>query len=69
MFDFKWQDRCEYFEWIDPPMCKRSTQIVHGLLRKINETESEKKRLQRRNKKLMVLFVISWLITFVVWCW
>lgn len=32
---------CGFLEWIDPPMCKRSVQIIPGLLNKINMFEED----------------------------
>lgn len=31
---------CGMLEWIDPQMCKRSLQIIPGLLKKINKLEA-----------------------------
>ncbi|KAK4427159.1 hypothetical protein Salat_1484800 [Sesamum alatum] len=31
---------CDCFEWIDPPMCRRSTEIIPRLLRRLNNYES-----------------------------
>ncbi|KAK6139986.1 hypothetical protein DH2020_026260 [Rehmannia glutinosa] len=50
---------CGYFDWEDPPMCRRSKVVIPGLLRKLNlvngevkKLEDEKKKLQQINKKL-----------------
>ena len=32
---------CGMLQWIDPKMCKRSLQIIPGLLKKINKLEEE----------------------------
>ena len=32
---------CEFLEWIDPRMCKRSVQVIPRLLRKRNKLEQE----------------------------
>ncbi|KAK3038953.1 hypothetical protein RJ639_027438 [Escallonia herrerae] len=35
------EDPCEYFIWIDPPMCERAEQVIPGLLRRINGNAEE----------------------------
>ena len=37
--------KCGFFEWLDPPMCSRSKQIIPGLLKKINRLENDTKSL------------------------
>lgn len=37
-------------EWYDPPMCKRSTKIIPGLLKRINRQDEEIKRLSMKLK-------------------
>ncbi|XP_062079542.1 uncharacterized protein LOC133784000 [Humulus lupulus] len=32
---------CNFFEWIDPPMCHRAKVVIPGLLRKIGDLETE----------------------------
>ncbi|KAI7749608.1 hypothetical protein M8C21_030121 [Ambrosia artemisiifolia] len=32
---------CQYFNWLDPPMCQRSNMIIPGLLRSKNRLEQE----------------------------
>ncbi|KAL0374434.1 UNVERIFIED_CONTAM: hypothetical protein Sradi_3359100 [Sesamum radiatum] len=44
---------CRYFEWEDPPMCRRAWMIIPGLLRKKNALEMEILNLKCSNKKLM----------------
>ncbi|KAK3018272.1 hypothetical protein RJ639_003100 [Escallonia herrerae] len=39
------EDPCEYFIWIDPPMCERAVQVIPGLLRRINGNAEEVRRL------------------------
>ncbi|KAF4367233.1 hypothetical protein G4B88_026740 [Cannabis sativa] len=38
-----WQRRggCEFWEWIDPPMCDRATVVIPSLLKKIRRLEQE----------------------------
>ncbi|KAK3042594.1 hypothetical protein RJ639_000846 [Escallonia herrerae] len=40
------EDPCEYFFWIDPPMCERAVQVILGLLRRINGNAEEVRRLK-----------------------
>ncbi|CAA0835636.1 Unknown protein [Striga hermonthica] len=35
---------CNFFGWADPPLCVRAQQIIHGLLRRLNEMEESRKR-------------------------
>ena len=37
--------KCGFFEWLDPPMCSRSKQIIPGLLKKINRLENDTESL------------------------
>ncbi|KAK3023683.1 hypothetical protein RJ639_043564 [Escallonia herrerae] len=38
------EDPCEYFIWIDPPLCERAVQVIPGLLRRINGNAEETSR-------------------------
>ncbi|KAL7120200.1 hypothetical protein ACP275_02G108700 [Erythranthe tilingii] len=42
---------CNYFIWVDPPMCERSCQIIPGLLRRINNNEKELKKIEKQLSK------------------
>ncbi|GER54804.1 GRF zinc finger containing protein [Striga asiatica] len=57
---------CNYFSWIDPPMCPRSRQIIPGLLRRVNRLEDELATKKSREKWLWGMMVLSWLIMFFV---
>ncbi|KAI7990449.1 hypothetical protein LOK49_LG12G02497 [Camellia lanceoleosa] len=47
------------FTWVDPPMCNRAMQIIPGLLKKLNEMETQLKRRTGREKTMDLLgFVI-----------
>ncbi|CAA0828986.1 Unknown protein [Striga hermonthica] len=46
---------CDYFDWFDPPMCRRSKMIIPGLLRKMNERQTEIEKLKQKNEKLVEL--------------
>ncbi|KAL6588035.1 hypothetical protein OROMI_001013 [Orobanche minor] len=43
---------CKFLEWIDPPLCERATQIILGLLKRLNEQRVEKKNLESINDEL-----------------
>ena len=40
---FLWQgqESCGFWAWLDPEMCERSKQVIPGLLKKIQQLESE----------------------------
>ncbi|KAL7132165.1 hypothetical protein ABFS83_12G053600 [Erythranthe nasuta] len=57
---------CNYFVWIDPPMCDRSRQIIPGLLRKINMREEELMKKSSREKCLWIAVIISWLFVYLL---
>jgi hypothetical protein len=40
--------RCNFFGWYDPEMCKRSMEIIPGLLRSKNEVESLRDLLEAK---------------------
>ncbi|CAA0825528.1 Unknown protein [Striga hermonthica] len=46
---------CDYFDWFDPPMCRRSKIIILGLLRKMNERQTEIEKLKLKNEHLVEL--------------
>ncbi|GER50502.1 GRF zinc finger containing protein [Striga asiatica] len=46
---------CDFFDWYDPPMCRRSKMIIPGLLRKMNEREAEIEMLKLKNEHLVKL--------------
>ncbi|KAM7508453.1 hypothetical protein LguiA_018906 [Lonicera macranthoides] len=46
---------CSYFQWIDPPMCARSTHIIPGLLRRVNRGKIVVGMYKKREKFLIVL--------------
>ena len=53
---------CGFFDWEDPPMCRRARAIIPGLLRKKNEMEAEILKLNFRHGRLwrqtVVLLVV-----------
>ncbi|KAB1215754.1 hypothetical protein CJ030_MR4G020416 [Morella rubra] len=57
---------CEFFEWVDPPKCKRSSQVIPGLKRKIKMLEAQLEVQRAREKRLVVAFDVSWVIGIVV---
>ncbi|GER33255.1 GRF zinc finger containing protein [Striga asiatica] len=46
---------CDFFDWYDPPMRRRSKVIIPGLLRKMNEREAEIENLKLKNEHLVKL--------------
>ncbi|RAL43945.1 hypothetical protein DM860_014082 [Cuscuta australis] len=38
--------RCKDWEWVDPPMCDRSMNIIPSLLKRINTLEGENEQLR-----------------------
>ena len=59
---------CGFFQWIDPSVCGRSKEIIPGLLRMVRITENENAKLKKKNKKLVMWCVISWMITMLLFC-
>ncbi|CAA0810016.1 DNA topoisomerase 3-alpha [Striga hermonthica] len=55
---------CKFFEWEDPPICRRAKSIIPGLLRRVNALEDENKALRQKNMRLlkfaatMVVFIL-----------
>ncbi|KAB1224027.1 hypothetical protein CJ030_MR2G004475 [Morella rubra] len=59
---------CDFFEWVDLPMCKRSTQVIPGLTKKINKLEAQLEVERGREKRLVVALAVSWVIGISVLC-
>ncbi|XP_012839459.1 PREDICTED: uncharacterized protein LOC105959844 [Erythranthe guttata] len=64
---------CNYFAWVDPPMCERSRQIIPGLLRRINNNEKELKKIEEqlskkgsREKWLWMALVVALLLVYIL---
>ncbi|KAK4427600.1 hypothetical protein Salat_1528900 [Sesamum alatum] len=53
---------CNFFDWEDPPMCRRAQAIIPGLLRKKNDMEAEIFRLRRFQKSLWTCIVVQCLL-------
>lgn len=60
---------CNYFRWVDAPLCERARIIIPGLIRRINMLEGEIKVLEEKNvkksscnKSMLVLFVTMFII-------
>ncbi|CAA0807089.1 Unknown protein [Striga hermonthica] len=47
--------RCDFFSWVDPPICKRAKEIIPGLLRKSNVLRVENEELREENMRLVEL--------------
>ncbi|GFP80373.1 hypothetical protein PHJA_000180700 [Phtheirospermum japonicum] len=48
--------------WIDRLMCARSHQIILGMKRRVNWLEIDMKWKNFREKMILVLFLISWIV-------
>lgn len=57
---------CNYFRWVDGPLCERARIIIPELIRRINALEGEIKALEVKNQKKsscsksMLLLLITW---------
>ena len=51
---------CGYFDWLDPPMCARSVQIIPGLLTSRNVLEESLRSMAAANGRLKMCLVLSW---------
>ncbi|PWA37589.1 zinc finger, GRF-type [Artemisia annua] len=51
---------CGYFDWLDPPMCARSVQIIPGLLASRNVLEESLRTMAAANGRLKMCLVLSW---------
>ncbi|KAK6158799.1 hypothetical protein DH2020_006113 [Rehmannia glutinosa] len=73
---------CSFFDWEDPPMCRRSRVIIPGLLRKINALKEDVNALKedvnaleeevgglRRTNRRLVKLVVYLPVIFAVACW
>ncbi|PWA75570.1 zinc finger, GRF-type [Artemisia annua] len=47
---------CGFFNWYDPPMCARLTEIIPGLLMSRNVLEESVNELQATNRRLKICF-------------
>ena len=45
---FESGNSCGFFQWLDPPMCERSKQIIPGLIRKVENLQN--KLMTRENE-------------------
>ncbi|KAG8377439.1 hypothetical protein BUALT_Bualt08G0033000 [Buddleja alternifolia] len=59
---------CGFFVWLDPPMCERSRNVIPGLLGSTERLQVELQIARRREKRVWIAVVISWLI-FVLLIW
>ncbi|KAH7847377.1 hypothetical protein Vadar_025398 [Vaccinium darrowii] len=50
------------FKWVDPPMCHRSTQIIPGLLRRINRMRREVEEWKAAEMKMRMLLIGTWVM-------
>ena len=69
---------CGFHEWLDPPMCPRSTMIIPGLLKRINafertmpesvaeELHDHQPTAVKESKDLRQIKLMIWLVLFIV---
>ncbi|GKA81923.1 hypothetical protein Tco_0788671 [Tanacetum coccineum] len=50
---------CRYFWWVDPAMCARSTVIIPGLLRNINNLQAEAIENARKARRMKMLLCFT----------
>ncbi|WOH13887.1 hypothetical protein DCAR_0933400 [Daucus carota subsp. sativus] len=60
---------CNYFRWVDGPLCERARMIIPGLIRRINVLEGEVKALEVKKQKTdmpcnktALLLLLTWII-------
>ncbi|PIN20593.1 DNA-(apurinic or apyrimidinic site) lyase [Handroanthus impetiginosus] len=46
---------CQFFTWVDPPICARAGVIIPGLLRKLRKRDEEIAGLKKRSQIMGVL--------------
>ncbi|CAA0840855.1 DNA topoisomerase 3-alpha [Striga hermonthica] len=62
----KWKrGGCKFFDWEDPPMCRRAMAIIPGLLRKVNAMEAENEKL-KKSLEMMKRTCICLVVAFVL---
>ncbi|GJZ24216.1 hypothetical protein Tco_0561675 [Tanacetum coccineum] len=59
---------CGFIDWLDPPMCRRSTLIIPGLLRSLNNHEAQIQHAMEERARMKKYLYVSWcfFIMFVV---
>ncbi|KAK4416837.1 hypothetical protein Salat_2509200 [Sesamum alatum] len=59
---------CGTFEWVDPPMCQRSTEVISGLLKRLARNDEVVLRLENRmdmvEKDIRRVKRMIWLVVF-----
>lgn len=60
--------KCEFFTWIDFPLCHRARSIMPGLIRKINILQEENKLLEEKLSKkgscspVLFILIVTWVL-------
>ncbi|KAL3510474.1 hypothetical protein ACH5RR_029875 [Cinchona calisaya] len=64
---------CDFCLWYDPPMCKRTNNILAKLLRNLRNAETENKnlklelsKLKAKGSALWIVLALSWMMVFVL---
>ncbi|KAK4431052.1 hypothetical protein Salat_0867200 [Sesamum alatum] len=65
---------CRSFQWVDPPMCRRSREVIPGLLNRLSQyetfTKKAKERIEaleysrRRSDRILMIALLGWILTF-----
>ncbi|GJU84178.1 zinc finger, GRF-type containing protein [Tanacetum coccineum] len=53
---------CRFINWVDPPMCQRSTMIIPGLLRNINNLQANLSQVQNDRDRFKKYLVMTWIV-------
>ncbi|GMP85905.1 hypothetical protein CsSME_00038887 [Camellia sinensis var. sinensis] len=57
---------CGFYLWVDPALCPRVREIIPRLLQRTIMLEEQLKMHRVRQRKLITLIALPWLI---FWCW
>ena len=55
---------CGFIDWLDPPMCPRSTIIIPGLLNRINNQRAQMQELVEDRARIKKYLYVSWFLFF-----
>ncbi|PWA59077.1 zinc finger, GRF-type [Artemisia annua] len=55
---------CPFVDWVDPPMCPRSVNIIPGLLRSLNNHRGQIQVLQEERARMKKQLYVSWAFVF-----
>ncbi|PWA48507.1 zinc finger, GRF-type [Artemisia annua] len=52
---------CRFIDFMDPPMCQRSVQIIPGLLRNINNLQANLSQVQDDHARVKKYLIRTWI--------